>query len=165
MSKEFKLDPKTRAIADRVKPLLAIDSKGSINEVDTKVFEAFVKQDGRTVEEFVEKDNYVSDFIAGAHVAAGELSHDFMKGNKDVSTTSGTFEIGRSRLELSYDRHQRVPNRVLDKESGGFKVDGERDLYGDSNVKLKVRGAQNSKGELKAAREYISGMFTSSFSS
>ena len=165
MSKEFKIESKHRAIADRIKPLMAIDSKGSINDAMGKVFDEFTKQDGRTVEEFVERDNYVSDFMSGAHIAAGELSHDFMKSNKDVHTTSGTFEIGRSRLELSYDRHQRVPNRVLDKDSGTFKVDGEKDLYGDSTLKYKVRGAQNSKGDLKHARDYISNLFEGTFAS
>lgn len=166
MSKQDKIDltPKIRSLADRIKAASSgVDKNNTL--VDNGQFRKIATEDGRDVDRMIEDDNYRSDYIAANTVAQGEISLEHMKSNKDVGTVSGTFEIGRNKMEVSFERHNRVPNRVLDKATGNFTVDGEKDLWGDSTVKYQVRGAKNSKGELKAAREFISAGFQSAFSS
>lgn len=158
--KKFEIKPRVRNIADRIKSLegAGIESNGTFRDNDT--FRKIATQDGRNVDQMIDDDDYRSDFIAGTSLACGEIGNDFHRDNKDAGTLSGTFEIGRNRLEVSVERHQRVPNRVLDKETGNFRVEGEKDLYGDLNVKYTVRGARNSRGDLKAVREFVSNMYT-----
>lgn len=160
------ITPKIRSLADRIK---AVQGNGAVDKnntlVDNDLFRKIATEDNIDVDRLITEQNYVSDFIAGNTLASGELSRDHMKANKDVGTVSGTFAIGRNKLEISFERHQRVPNRVMDKETGGFKVDGEKDLYGDATIKYQVRGAKNSKGDLKAVREFLSDDFRGAFSS
>jgi hypothetical protein len=165
MSENFKFDPKTRTLADRIKAASGVGVDENNTLKDDGVFRKIATEDGRNVDQMISDDEYRSDFIAANTLAQGEIARDYMKDNKDVGTVSGTFEIGRNRMEVSFERHQRVPNRVLDKETGHFKVDGERDLYGDATVKYNVRGTQNSKGDLKAVRDFLSDSFQGAFSS
>lgn len=168
MSEQFKIDPKTRSLADRMTKLLEgkIDDKGDFTkEAGDTVFRTIATEDGRNVDQMIDDDNYRGGFISAITLAAGEVSRDHMKKNKDLPTIRGSFEIGRSSLDVSFERHQRVPNRVLDKETGNFKVDGEKDLYGDAKVKYAQHGAKNSRGELKQIREHLQYTFTSAFSS
>lgn len=151
-------------MASRMTPLLSLDKNGD-NQEDKKnrVFDQIAKQDGHDPEKFREQDIYRSNFMAAALKAHGANAHSFMEQHKDVNTSTATFEMGMSTLELVIEKHKRVPNRVLDGETGNFKVDGERDVYGDSTLKFKVHGAKNSRGDLKAAREELSGLFTNTF--
>jgi hypothetical protein len=163
--KEFNVSPKTRTLADRIKAVqgTGVDSNNTLK--DDGLFRKIATEDGRDVDQMERDDEYRSDFIAANTLAQGEIALEHKRNNKDVSTVSGVFEIGRNRMEVSFEKHQRVPNRVLDKESGAFKVDGERDLWGDATVKYKVRGTQNSKGELKAVRGFLSEGYSTAFSS
>lgn len=165
MSDQFKLQKKHTDLADRIEAAggNVVDKDGNIK--DSGVFRKIATEDGVDVDRLISEQDYVSDYIAGNHLAAARGARKHMESNKEATTVSGSFEIGRNRLELSFDRHSRVPNRVLDKETGHFKVDGEKDVYGDSTVKYKVRGAQNSKGDLKAVRDFIQDDFRKAFSS
>lgn len=153
---KFTISKDTRSLADRIEPLLKLDSKGAFN--DDEVFNTIARQDGEDPAEFVRKDEYVGGFVNAMRLAAGRKSKQFMDENKEVNLTSGSFEIGRSRLEISYDRHRRVPNRVP-VEGGGFRQDGEKDAYGDCTLSLKVRGGKGSKSESKEIRNYMSELF------
>lgn len=150
---KFAITKETRDLASRIEPLLALDGKGAFD--DKSVFDTVVRQDGMDPEDFVKKDIYVGNFVNAMRLAAGNASKKFMDENKEVHITSGSFEVGRSRLEIGYERHRRVPNRVPDKDSGGFRQEGEKDVYGDSTVNLKLRGAKGSKSESKAIRDYM----------
>lgn len=150
---KFTISKETRSLASRIEPLLNLDSKGAFD--DKEVFNTIVRQDGMDPEDFVKKDVYVGNFVNAMRLASGNVSKKFMDENKDTNITSGSFEIGRSRLEVSYERHRRVPNRVPDKDTGGFRQEGEKDVYGDSTVNLKLRGAKGSKSESKAIRDYM----------
>lgn len=163
---EFNFSPKTRTLADRIKAAEGVGIDSTTHTLkDNDAFRRIATEDGRNVDQMIDDDAYRADYIHAKTLAMGEITRDYMKDNKDVGTVSGVFDIGRNRMEISFERHSRVPNRVLDKESGNFKVDGEKDVYGDTTVKYKVRGTQNSKGELKAVREYLGNTFKAAFSS
>lgn len=165
MSKEFKVSPETEALSARLVPLMRVNDKGVIDDTADKIFDTIAREDGKDPDEYRRMDDYRSGFLAATVHAGGVVTKSFMEENKDINTVSGSFELGRATLEFAIERHQRVPNRVLDKESGHFKVEGEKDLYGDTAVKFKMRGAQNSKGELKAVREHLHDNFRSAFGS
>lgn len=160
---EFKIKPATRSLADRIKAHMGVDDKGSLVDKDT--FRKIATEDGRDVDRMIDDDNYRAEFIAASHLAGGEVAKDHMLANKDCNTVSGSFEIGRSVLEMSYERHRRVPNRVRDNETGNFTVDGEKDLWGDSTLAFKVYGARGSRGELKHVRDFLQDNFKSAFGS
>jgi len=162
MSEDIKIKENTRSLAGRIKPLLSVKDNGEL--VDDKVFEKIATEDGRNLKQMIDDDNYRSNFVSAHTLASGEVALDFMKKNKKVENVAGSFEIGRSTLEVKFDRHKKVPNRVMDKETGNFKVDGEKDLYGDSAVKFAVYGARGSRGELKQVREFLQDNFKSAFS-
>lgn len=168
MSEQVKIAPKTRALADRILTEIGdqIDSKGNFSaEARKNTFRKIATADGRNVDQMLDDDDYRSDYLAAQVLAGGEASERWMKDNKEVHTVVGTFEIGRNKLEISYERHTRKPNQVMDKETGNFKIDGEKDVYGDATVKYKVHGAKASRGELKQVREYLHGKFQSAFGS
>lgn len=159
-----KLDikPQHTALSIRIAALSKADEKGNLQDDD--IFRKIATEDGRDVDQMISDQDYRSDFMVGARLASGMIALDFMKENKDVNTVSGTFAIGRDRLELSFERHQRVANRVP-VEGGGFKIDGEKDVYGESKVKLKVRGARASKGDMAAVGAFLEDNFRKAFSS
>uniref|UniRef100_A0AAU7PGR5 Uncharacterized protein n=1 Tax=Burkholderia phage vB_BgluM-SURPRISE13 TaxID=3159457 RepID=A0AAU7PGR5_9VIRU len=168
MSEQFKLPAKIQSLSDRIFTQLdgKVDEKGNFDEeVQKTVFRTVATEDGRNVDQMIDDDNYRSDFIAGITHAAGRAAEGAMKKHKTLGTASGSFEIGRGSLDISFERHSRVPNRVLDKESGNFKVDGEKDVYGSSTVKYATYGAKNSRGDLAKVREAINQSFTSAFGS
>lgn len=160
---EFKIKPATRTLADRIKTHMGVDDKGSL--IDNETFRKIATEDGRDVDRMIDDDNYRAEFFAAGHLAGGELAKEAMLKNKDIGTVSGTFEIGRSVLEMSFEKHKRVPNRVRDNETGNFSVDGEKDLYGDSVLAFKVYGARGSRGELKQVRDFLQDNFKSAFGS
>lgn len=156
--------PKIRALADRIRAAAGgCDDKGQLRDDNT--FRKIATEDGRDVDQMISDQDYVSDYLASNRLAAGESALEFMKENKDVPIVSGSFEIGRNRFEVSFERHKRVPNRFFDKETDTFKVDGEVDLYGSSNIGYKVRGAKASKGEMKAVGNFLQDQFKTAFSS
>lgn len=157
------IKPKHRTLADRIKAISGIDDKGQGK--DNNNFRTIATEDGIDVDRLITEQDYVSDYMTAQRLAFGEDSIEFLKNNKDTPTVSGVFEIGKNRLELSFDRHARVPNRTIDKETGNFVVDGEKDVYGISNVKYKVRGANGSKGEMKAVGEFLQGEARKAFAS
>jgi hypothetical protein len=159
-AKEFKINAKTLSLADRIDAAAGGVDKNNTLE-DNDIFRKIATEDGRNVDQMISDDEYRSDFIHGLTLSRGRRAKKHFQENPDVGTVSGTFEIGRNRLELSFEKH--VPNRILDKESGSFKVDGEKDVYGDATVKYKVRGTQNSKGELKAVREFLQDDYLGTF--
>jgi len=161
MSEDVKVKDKTRHMADRIKPILSIKENGEL--VDDKVFEKIATEDGRDLKQMIDDDVYRSDFVSALTLASGEKTAEHMKKDKKIENVSGSFEIGRSNMEISFQRHKKVPNRVMDKETGNFKVDGEKDVYGDSAVKYATYGARGSRGELKNVREYLQSTFKSSF--
>lgn len=163
MSEQFKIKPRIQSLADRIVPLSKVN-KENVSE-DDGIFRKVATEDGRDVDKIVDDQEYISDFLAANTLAQGIVAEKHLKTHKDVNTVSGSFEIGRSTMEVSFERHSKAPNRIMDKETGNFKVDGEKDLWGDSAVKYKVRGAQNSKGDLKAVRDQIQSNFKSAFSS
>lgn len=163
MAKDFKVNKETETLSARLVPLMKVNEKGVID--DAGIFDIIAREDGENPDEFRRMDDYRSRFPAATLHAGGVVTKSFMEEHKDINTVSGSFELGRATLEFAIERHQRVPNRVLDSETGHFKVDGERDLYGDGVVKFKMRGASNSKGELKAVREHLHENFRSAFGS
>lgn len=168
MSEQFKLPAKIQSLSDRLFTLLdgQVDGKGNFSEeVQKTAFRKIATEDGRNVDQMIDDDNYRSDFIAGITHAGGRAAEGGLKKHKDLNTVSGSFEIGRGSLDISFEKHSRVPNRVLDKETGNFKVDGEKDVYGSSTIKYATYGAKNSRGDLAKAREAINIVFTSAFGS
>lgn len=163
MSEDFKIRPSTRTLADRLREHLKVDDKGIIE--DGGIFRKIATEDGRDVDRMIEDDNYRSDYIAAHTLAAGEVTREFMDRNKEIGTVSGSFEMGRSTLDVSFERHRRVPNRVRNNETGNFEVDGEKDLFGDATIKFAAYGARGSRGELKKVREFLQDSFRTAFSS
>lgn len=151
-------------MASRMRTLIKPDKNGDHQEdKKNRVFDQIAKQDGHDPEDFRAKDIYKGNFIAAGVKAFGGESHSFMEQHAEVNTTTATFEMGMSTLEIVIEKHKRVPNRVVDKETGNFKVEGERDVWGDSTVKFKMHGAKNSRGDLKAEREALNEIFANSF--
>jgi hypothetical protein len=168
MSEQFKLPAKIQSLSDRIFTHLdgKVDSKGNFDEEAQKtVFRNVATEDGRNVDQMIDDDNYRSDFIAGLTHAGSRAVEKAMRHHKDLGTASGSFEIGRGSLDISFERHSRVPNRILDKETGNFKVDGEKDVYGSTTVKYATYGAKNSRGDLAKVREAIGDTFKSAFGS
>lgn len=158
------IKPKFRALADRIRAAAGgVDEKAQLK--DNNTFRTIATEDGIDVDRLIIEQDYVSDYLAANRLAAGESALEYMRENKDTNTVTGSFEIGRNRFEVSFERHQRVPNRILDKESGNFKVEGEKDVYGASNIGYKVRGARASKGDMKAVGDFLQDSFRTAFSS
>lgn len=158
---DFKIRPETSTLADRIEALMDCNAKGELT--GDQLFRKIATEDGRDVDRMIDDDFYRAGFVAAGHLAGGRKAAKAMTDNKDLGTVSGTFEIGRSVLEMSFERHKRVPNRTLDKESGDFVVNGEKDLWGDSTVAFKVYGTKGSRGELKNVRNYLNDHFKSAF--
>lgn len=165
MSKIDKLEikPKHLSLADRIQAISGVDDKGQVQ--DDEVFRKIATEDGRDVDQMISDQDYRSDFMVGSRLAAGRLALEHMKSNKETTTVTGSFAIGRDRLELSFERHRKVPVRIP-AEGGGFKVTGEEtDVYGASNVKFKARGAKASKGDMGAVGSFLEESFRTAFSS
>lgn len=168
MSEQFKLNPRAQSISDRVLGLIdgKVDVSGNLDkELRKSVFRSVATEDGRNVDQMIDDQNYVSDFILGATDAGSKAVKNRFGETKELNEATVTFELGRSILDVSFERHKRIPNRVLDKESGNFVVDGEKDVYGATNVKFATYGAKNSRGELAKLRDTINETFTSAFGS
>ncbi|BAQ02559.1 hypothetical protein AVU38_gp031 [Ralstonia phage RSL2] len=168
MSEQFKLNTRAQSISDRIFSKIdgKVDTSGNLDKDLTKsVFREIATEDGRNVEQMIDDQNYISDFVLGSTHAGSKAVERRFKETKDLGTAALTFELGRSVLDVSFERHKRVPNRVLDKESGNFVVDGEKDVYGQTNVKFSTYGAKNSRGELSKLRDNINLTFTSAFGS
>ena len=168
MSEQFKLPPKIQSLSDRIFPHLdgKVDCKGNFDEEAQKtVFRKIATEDGRNVDQMIDDDNYRADFIAGITHAGSRATERVMRDNKDLGIVSGSFEIGRGSLDISFERHARVPNRVRDNETGNFKLDGEKDVYGSTTVKYATYGAKGSRGDLAKVRDVINETFTSAFGS
>lgn len=160
MSNQVK--PNVRTLADRIKSITGVDDKGQ--GTDNAAFRTIASEDGIDVDRYIKEQEYTSTYISAQNLAFGEHATEHLKNNPDSTIVSAIFEIGRSRLELSFDRHVREPNRVP-KEGGGFDIDGEREIYGRMKSKFKVRGAAGSKGELKAIHDFISTEARTAFAS
>lgn len=168
MSEQFKLNTRAQSISDRVLGIIdgKVDVSGNLDkELRKSVFRTVATEDGRNVDQMIDDQNYVSDFILGTTDAGSKAVANRFKETKELNEATVTFELGRSVLDVSFERHKRIPNRVLDKESGNFVVDGEKDVYGATNVKFATYGAKNSRGELAKLRDTINETFTSAFGS
>jgi hypothetical protein len=168
MSEQFKLNTRAQSISDRIQGLIKgkVDSTGELDkDLRKSVFRTIATEDGRNVDQMIDDQNYVSDFILGSTDGGSREVERAFKEHKDLNTATVTFELGRSVLDVSFERHKRVPNRVLDKESGNFVVDGEKDVYGSTTVKFATYGSKNSRGDLSKLRDTINTTFTSAFGS
>lgn len=168
MSEQFKLPTDVKDLSDRIYDRLKgkVDDKGNFDEdVQKTVFRDIATEDGRNVDQMIDDDNYRAKFFAGVTHAGSRAAKDVMIENKDLGLVSGSFEIGRGSLDISFERHSRQPNRILDKETGNFKVDGDKDVYGTTRIKYATYGAKGSRGDMAKVTAEINETFTSAFGS
>lgn len=161
MSEQIKIKPEIVSLKDRLLPLMRERRKDN-HIAGEDVAKIIATEDGHDVDAWKKSDDYRSNLIAGTYLAQGELSKEVMLKDKDITNLTGNYELGNNKLEIEISRHKRVPNRIMDKDSGLFKVDGEKDLYGSGSVKYIARGAVNSAGDLKAVRSFVESDFAMS---
>lgn len=154
---KLKISDDERNLIDRIKKHVSVSAEG-VGE-SSEAFRITATEDGRDVDRMIDDKKYQDKWRQAAHVAVGELSHQAFLAYKDLNTSTVSFDMAGDSLEVAFTKHQRVPNRIIDKESGHPKVDGERDLYGGSTLKYIVQGVKNSAGRLKHQREHFHELF------
>lgn len=95
------IKPIVRELADLLKEGATIDESNNVKYVNEEAkFEAKLGP----IAELEKAQDHLLDFAAAKTLATGELGQDHMVRNKDVSRVTSRTNIGRGRIDTSYDR-------------------------------------------------------------
>lgn len=148
----------------QIEGFLKHDGKGNFTQDSLGAAWAGTMPEGLTVEGIERGDKHRANFTAAARTAVGRAAHKIAEKDTSIERFGAEFQLGKfSDLEIIIDRSAVVPDRRRNPETNAPEIVGEKTVYGRSTVKLSVKGGEASKGDLKAAGEVVTGLFTSSF--
>ncbi len=95
------LNPIVRELADLLKQDAVV---GENNQVEYKDVEQKFESKLMPIAELVKAQDALLTFSAAGTLATGELGQVHMVSNKDVNRVTSRSQVGRSRVDVSYDR-------------------------------------------------------------
>jgi hypothetical protein len=150
-------------LALQIEGLLTHDSE---NRIKTDgIFEQTLPE-GLSMEIGEKWDAHRAQFIPAARVATGRYAHKLKTADDKITSITADFEMGKfADVQILIEKSSVVPDRRRNAETGAPEIVGEKTVHGRSTVNFRVKGAENSKGDMKVAGEFISQLYTGSFGS
>jgi hypothetical protein len=117
--KEIVLQDNTVKMSGIVSKVFTVEPDGTVVFRDD-AFEKSLKGTGITMDDVINVQNHVADFVAGTGLAVGMGSITAMDSDPKLEMTTGQVAIGMDRLALQFERG----GNVIDNDSGAVTTHG-----------------------------------------
>lgn len=144
---DVKFKELTVVTAATLKGGMKVGAEGVI-ELSADLYETTLPE-GKTMAELKEYHDHRDMIVAAASLAAGELSVDYFKANKDAQQVSVSLPIYKDNLNVVVQRSKDLP-------ASTYLPEGKT-VYGSLRANYTANGAVN-RGELKKVKTHLSAL-------
>lgn len=138
-----KLNTTTRTIADRIRPMLAVN--GDTITAPKDLYESMLVDTDLDMATVDKVQSHRNDFVAGLALAVGECGVDHMRDNKNVDYLAADVGVGVDTVAAAVRRSRSYAN-PSDASTNAPVI-----VHGDTTVGYRVRNGS----EIKVVREHL----------